>query len=192
MLFGTDFFLILAAFSVAAPWTQGWGRIRCLVQGCCHGKITSSNIGIRYFHERSRVVGISELTGEYLHPTPVYSILTNIVIGIFLAKLWLFNAPLTFIIGIYLILSGLGRFAEEHYRGEPQTPIIAGLRLYQWIALIGTITGAFFTTISHPVDTIDIQLSTETLIIATLLGLLAIFLTGIDFPHSNRRFSRLA
>ncbi|MFQ5769263.1 MAG: prolipoprotein diacylglyceryl transferase family protein [bacterium] len=191
VLFGTDFFLILAAFSVAAPWIQGLGRLRCLVQGCCHGRVISPNIGIKYFHARSRVVRLANLKNAYLHPTQVYSILTNVVVAIVLAKLWFSNVPLPLLSGIYLILSGLGRFVEEAYRGEPQTPILRGLRLYQWLALIGIIAGAFFTVIPHPMNPSKIQFSMEVLFISLVLGLLALFLTGVDFPNSNRRFSRL-
>lgn len=190
-LFRTDFFFMLAAFSVAGPAIQAIGRLRCLVQGCCHGKITTPNTGIRHFHERSRVCRISNLKNEYLHPTPVYSILSNIVIGIFLAKLWFANAPPPLISGLYLILSGLCRFVEEGYRGEPQTPIFWALRLYQWTALIGIIVGAFLTTIPYRTNPIGVQFSIDTLIISILLGLLSTFAMGVDFPNSNKRFSRL-
>ncbi len=191
LLFGTDFILILAAFSVAGSWTQSFGRIRCLVQGCCHGRITTPNIGIRHWHERSRVCRIANLKNEYLHPTPVYSILSNIVVGLFLAKLWFAQASLPLITGLYLILPGLCRFVEEAYRGEPQTPIIGGLRLYQWMAVMGIIIGAVLTTIPHQLNSIAMQFSLDTLIISILLGLVATFATGVDFPNSIKRFSRL-
>jgi prolipoprotein diacylglyceryltransferase len=57
--------------------------------------------------------------------------------------------PSTFIAGIYLILNGCGRFVEESFRGETQTPYWAGMRIYQWIAIINIIAGAFFTSITH-------------------------------------------
>jgi hypothetical protein len=34
---------------------------------------------------------------------------------------------------MYLILSGVLRFMEEAYRGEPQTRRLAGLPIYQWL-----------------------------------------------------------
>jgi hypothetical protein len=191
ILFGINFFLIFAAFSVAAPWVQAIGRVRCLVQGCCHGHITKSNIGIRYFHDRSRVVGLSDLKGEYLHPTPVYSILVNTFYGVILFKLWFTVTPLPFIIGLSFIFNGLARFVEESYRGEPQTPIIGGLRIYQWLALIGFIIGVVFTTISVNVIRFDIHLNADIFAFAGVAGLLSTILTGIDFPKSNKRFSRL-
>src|ERR1035437_3411037 len=32
-----NIWVVLAAICIAAPWLQGIGRLRCLVQGCCHG-----------------------------------------------------------------------------------------------------------------------------------------------------------
>ncbi len=43
----------------------------------------------------------------------------------------------------------LHRFVEEGYRDEPQTAIIAGLRLYQWIAIALTIAGALITAVAQ-------------------------------------------
>ena len=34
-----------------------------------------------------------------------------------------------------LTASGMARFVEESYRAEPQTLIVGGLRLYQWLAI---------------------------------------------------------
>jgi len=190
-IFKLDFFLIWAPFAVAAPWIQGIGRLRCLVQGCCHGSVTTSNRGIRYFHYRSRVARLSDLKGKYLYPTPVYSILANIVSGTLLLKLWCVHASLPLIVGLSFILNGLSRFVEESYRGEPQTPIIKGMRVYQWLALGGVIIGAVLSTIPYEVHHQSIQISMETVLVAAGCGLLAIFLTGIDFPGSSKRFSRL-
>ena len=191
LIFGSDFFLLCGSFAVAAPWIQGIGRLRCLVQGCCLGRITSAHIGIRYFHHRSRVVELSNLKGEYLHATPVYSILANIVYGMLLIKFWFLNLSPPFIIGLSFILNGFSRFVEESYRGEPQTPIVMQLRLYQWIAMIGIILGVALTTIPYSIIRPGIQFSIETLVIAIVAGLLSTFLTGVDFPLSNKRFSRL-
>ncbi|HKI45771.1 MAG TPA: prolipoprotein diacylglyceryl transferase family protein [Balneolales bacterium] len=190
-LFKISTVVILTAFAVAGPWVQGWGRLRCLVQGCCHGRPTTRDIGIRFYHKRSRVTRLSDYKGVYLHPTQVYSILGNIVIGVVLLRLWFTDVPGTFIIGLYLILSGLARFVEEEYRGEPQTPVIRHLRLYQWVSIVSVIIGAVVTTI--PYQPVATQLHFSWVIIAYAVGsgIVAVILTGVDFPRSNRRFSRL-
>ena len=96
------------------------------------------------------------------------------------------------IVGLYLILTGLSRFVEEHYRGEPQTPIYYGLRLYQWLAIAFVTAGIIFTTIKYEVVKPTFDSFYLTLLFALSFGFIAAFLMGIDFPFSNRRFSRLA
>ncbi len=89
------------------------------------------------------------------------------------------------------MLSGLGRFVEEAYRGEPQTSVVAGLRLYQWIAIVSVIVGAFLTTITTAPLTISPLPHGSSIFVASACGFLAWFVTGVDFPDSNRRFARL-
>lgn len=187
----TNGWLALSALCVAAPWIQGLGRLRCLVQGCCHGSPSIPEIGIRYFHPRSRVSRIPALREVPIHPTPLYSLLWNVLIALAVARLYLLHVNAAMIGGIYLILSGLGRFVEEAYRGEPQTPVLWGLRLYQWIAIITVVAGAIVTTCtSAPVPTRP-QFDSSLLPVAVICALAAWFVTGVDFPESNRRFARL-
>ena len=190
ILFQIDFFVLLASFSIAAPWIQILGRLRCLVQGCCHGKPTNNDLGIRFTHPYSRVNKISGLHGTSLHPTQLYSIGTNLLSGLILIRLYTLNMSATFIIGIYLLLNGLGRFVEEYYRGEAQTPYWAGMRIYQWIAIINIVLGAFFTCLPF-VLILTFQLNIQSLCWAAAMGVFATIAYGVDFPNSNRRFARL-
>jgi hypothetical protein len=96
----------------------------------------------------------------------------------------------SFIIGIYFILNGLGRFVEESFRGEAQTPYWAGMRIYQWIAIINILVGAFFTTIPNS-GTLLFRPNIESLFLAMGMGILVTIVSGVDFPESNRRFARL-
>lgn len=192
MVFGARFWLVAAAFSVGAPWMQAIGRLRCLVQGCCHGRPTSPEIGICYTQERSRVSQLSGLRGVHIHPTPLYSVLWNIYLGVLMAHLWMVHVPLHFLCGIYCILMGLGRFVEEAYRGEPQTPIVGGLRLYQWIALAAALGGAVITALGGSSPAPNPHLTGAIWLPALAYSLLAGFALGVDFPGSNRRFARLA
>jgi len=109
-----------------------------------------------------------------------------------IARLWLSHAPLHFIGGLYFVLNGLGRFPEEAYRGEPQTPIYAGLRLYQWAALAQVVAGGIITAVgrSAPAPTPEVNLGG--IIVALVFGAIYAFALGVDFPESNRRMSRLA
>lgn len=190
ILFPINFYRLFAAFAIAAPWVQILGRLRCLVQGCCHGKPSKEWIGIRFTQSYSRVNKISGLKGAALHPTQLYSIGTNLITGLVLIRLLNLEMPATFIIGIYFILNGLGRFVEEFFRGEAQTPYWAGMRIYQWIAIICILFGALMTTLSD-IKMPDFQLSLQALYWAMGIGLISIIAYGVDFPSSNRRFARL-
>ncbi len=189
-IFSINFFMILGSFAMAGPWIQSIGRLRCLVQGCCHGKPSKENIGIRFIHPLSRVNKISGLKGVALHPTQLYSIGCNLVSGLILIRLYSIEMSSAFIIGIYLILNGLGRFVEESFRGEAQTPYWAGMRIYQWIAIVNVLAGALFTTIPGT-KPLAFQFNVESLFLAAVMGIIVTIASGVDFPESNRRFARL-
>ena len=192
-LAGVPLLPVLAAYGVAAPWIQILGRLRCLVQGCCHGGPASPNVGIRYLHRRSRVTQLANLGGKPLHATPLYSIAGNLVLGVLLLRLRVLHAPDSAIVSVYLMLAGMARFVEESYRGEPQTAIVAGLRVYQWLAILSVVLGAVCSTIPWGAPPPPLTWPGSTLILAAVaLGLVTGVAMGVDFPESNRRFSRLA
>lgn len=188
---GINFWTALASFAVAGPWIQAAGRLRCLVQGCCHGRATVDVSGIRYTHPRSRVCRLAQLAGVPIHATPVYSILWNFVVGTALLRLLAVHASGTMICGIYFLLSGAGRFAEEAYRGEPQTLVWCGLHIYQWIAAFTFVLGAVFTAIPSPAMNSFTLLSASSVLLAIACAAICWFVSGVDFPEASRRFARL-
>ncbi len=190
-LFHTSIWLLLAACSVSGPWAQATGRLRCLVQGCCHGKPSPANVGIRYLQPNSRVCRFTPWTALPLHPTPVYSILWNAVVALILLRLWTLHASLHLIVGLYFILTGAGRFVEEAWRGEPQTKVLAGLRLYQWAAIASVVLGALFTAFDKGGRAPDPTFHWSTVFTAAGFGFGVFCAMGVDFPKSQRRFSRL-
>ncbi len=188
---GTNIWLLLAAFGTAGPWIQAAGRLRCLVQGCCHGHPAGESIGVRYSHPRSRVCRLAGLKDIPIHPTPLYSILWNIITGIVLARFWSLSLPPAFIAGMYLLLNGLGRFVEESFRGEPQTPVLGKLRLYQVMAILSVCTGIIFTMIPAEVGLPHPEFNWISIVAACIFGTITWFALGVDFPNSNKRFARL-
>jgi hypothetical protein len=188
-----DGWVFCAAFAVAAPVIQAFGRLRCLVQGCCHGQKTKlPSQGIRYHHPSSRVTRLAGMSGVPVYPTPLYSILWNIVIVLVLTRLWFLECSASMIAGLYFILIGLGRFVEESYRGEPQTPIFGKLRIYQWFCIGFLAAGAILTCIPSPSAPGSLGWSWHQSPIALICGLAAWAAMGVDFPASNRRFARLS
>ena len=183
---------LAAAICVAAPAVQMLGRVRCLVQGCCHGTPVGSVPGIRYWHPQSRVTFLSGMKGRMLHPTPVYSFLANAACGLVLFRLLWEQAPSSFICGTYLTLMGMARFAEEAWRGEPETPVFAGLRLYQWFAMASAATGLVLLTLPSPSFTATFDpWSAPGILGGVAVGLMVTVALGVDLPKSTRPFSRL-
>ncbi len=191
LLLHADPWIVLAAIAVGTPVIQGIGRLRCLVQGCCHGRIVRSVPGIRYTEPHTRVYRLANLGGIPVHATPVYSILWNCVVELALLRLLQLHAPSTTIVGTYLFLSSAGRFVEEAYRGEPQTATVGGLHLYQWIAVALAVAGAAITTVSSSPLLLAPSLRMSSVLLALGCAAVAWFVTGIDFPDSSRRFARL-
>jgi len=172
-----DLWVAFAAVCVAAPWIQGIGRLRCLVQGCCHGRATETAAGIRYMHRRTRVCRLTQLSAVPVHATPVYSILWNAAVGAALLRMLALHSSATLICGVYFLLSGAGRFVEEAYRGEPQTLTVGGLRLYQWIAILTVVAGAAVTTVAgSPMPPIT-SLRLSSFVLAIGCGAVAWFVT---------------
>lgn len=191
IFYDVTFMQLLTAMAFCAPWAQMAGRMRCLVQGCCHGKPGPDFLGIRFNHPLSRVNKVSGLKGACLHPTQLYSIFSNLVCGLIMIRLYQLQMSMSFIAGVYFIMNALSRFVEEHYRGEAQTPYWKGMRVYQWVAVFFILLGAVLTCLpSGPVSAIDVN--PFTIYTSIGIGLFSIFAYGIDFPNSNRRFARLA
>jgi len=192
IVFGDPQLITAAAIALAAPWVQSIGRFRCLVQGCCHGSLTNGS-GICYTNVHSRVYHIAGLNGKKIHNTQLYSICCNIITGLVLFRLWYGGCSPVLLVGLYFIFNGSTRFVEEAYRGEPQTKIIAGLRMYQWLAIASILAGILISTwqsedvlVFHPA--INAEAAVSAFIVATTWA----FSMGMDFPKSNIRFSRLS
>lgn len=189
---GTPVWWLLGAWAVAGPFVQALGRVRCLVQGCCHGHEAPEGVGIRVTHPNSRVCRLSTLEGVPIHPTPLYSMLWNTVTAVVLVRLWSLHVPPHFIAGLFVLLNGLGRFVEEAYRGEPQTPVYARLRLYQWVAIASAVAGVLISGLGVSAPWPAASLDGRTFAVAAGFALFSALVAGVDFPESKRRFSRLA
>jgi hypothetical protein len=182
--------VVTGALCAVAPWVQALGRMRCIVQGCCHGKALDG--GIRILNPHSRVICVSGMEGVPIHPTPLYSILYNLPLGLLLLRLWWLGVPVLFISGIYLILSGLGRFVEQAYRGEKQTPTLGGLLIYQWFAVALVLSGFVLSAIPSAPAPDPSPVGLGSICLAVAFGLLSAFAMSVDFPESSRRFARLS
>jgi phosphatidylglycerol:prolipoprotein diacylglycerol transferase len=148
--------------------------------------------GIRVTNPHSRAVKLAGLAGTPIHPAPLYSILANLGIGLVLLRLRVSGAGPFPIAGLYLLLAGMSRFVEEAYRGEPQTRRIAGLPLYQWLAAGSVALGMVVMALrgGPPLPPMRAP-AVWLLVISVLWAAVSAFAMSMDFPASERRFSRL-
>jgi uncharacterized membrane protein len=207
--------------ALSAPFVQAAGRLRCLAQGCCHGVPVASVAqataaetdgtaaeataepagGIRVWQPQSRVVLLSHLAGVPLLNTQLWSILFNLAIGPLLWSLWLRGAaPDWTLVGLYFVLTGLERFAEDAYRGETQVRMRAGLRESQRIAITAVVAGMVVAALpGTPLAALTAGTpppppgSPGPALLAAALagGAFTAFAMSMDFPKSSVRFSRL-
>jgi len=191
-LAGANAWLLAAAFAAQGPFIQAIGRLRCTANGCCHGRRAPAEVGIRYLAPRTRPCRLAGLEGVPIYPTQLYSIAWNLATGALLLRLWWAGAALGLVLGLYLVLNGLGRFAEEAYRGEPQTPAFGGLALYQWTAITSIVAGALLTALGPRAACPPPHAGPAALGVGAVFGVVAFVAMGVDFPESDRRFARLA
>ncbi|MGM5631472.1 prolipoprotein diacylglyceryl transferase [Apibacter raozihei] len=186
-----DFWQLSAAFACVAPWVQAVGRLRCFVQGCCHGRVCNEKHGVHYRKPLNRVVRIAGLYNRPVYPTQLYSIIGNSFLIILLWTLAFHGLPASLIIGLYLFFSACFRFFEEAFRGEPQTPSYSHLSVYQWLAVGFAMAGIILSMFSSPEMNLHFVWRNDVLFTSLAYGVLVWMAMGVDVPDSQRPMSRL-
>ncbi len=105
----------------AIPLFHGFGRIGCMMAGCCYGKRLKSAVLVFGVFELERIpVQIIEAVYEF-----------------FLCAVILMAEKYEKVDGLklYLIAYGIFRFIIEFFRGDPVRGIFFGLSTAQWISL---------------------------------------------------------
>ncbi|MBI5239365.1 MAG: prolipoprotein diacylglyceryl transferase [Elusimicrobia bacterium] len=131
------FLRLLDYVSLLAPFWHVFGRLGCLLAGCCHGRPADLPWAVRFTDPRGMVD--PSLLGVPLHPTQLYEAAGDA--AIFLA-LWRFVLPRLesgrlgpgTLSGLYFAAYGLLRFVLEFYRGDT-VPGLLGLTGGQGLAL---------------------------------------------------------
>lgn len=111
-----------------------FGRIGCLMVGCCHGR--PSKWGVCYRKEHVDAGFTPHYVGVRLFPVQVVESLW--VFGIVLAGILFVlggRAP-GYVLAWYVIAYGIGRFCFEFARGDPERSYYWGFSEAQWISII--------------------------------------------------------
>lgn len=130
-------YLDLALPSVALA--QGFGRIGCLLAGCCYGHETSCALAIT-FHESAYAPN-----GVPLVPTQIISSVLDFLhffILLYFVKKWKKNDGQ--VTGLFFMLYSAGRFVLEYFRGDLERGSVGVLSTSQFIAIFMFIFGAVF------------------------------------------------
>jgi phosphatidylglycerol:prolipoprotein diacylglycerol transferase len=125
---------LLDAASPAAAIGYAFGRMGCFLAGDGdYGKPTNLPWGMSFPH------GLVPTT-QRVHPTPLYEIAGAVVLFFLLRNIAKRDVAVGTIFGVYLLVSGLFRFAVEFIRFNP--PFLWGLTEAQVISLVSMVAGA--------------------------------------------------
>jgi len=116
------------------------GRIGCFFAGCCYGKACHLPFAIKFTHSQS----LAPLN-VYLHPTQVYSVISNLIL--FFILLWLQKRKkfdgMVFL--SYIMLYSLFRSVIEFFRGDFRGDFLFDfISMSQGIGFMVSITAFFF------------------------------------------------
>lgn len=129
--FLTYFDLVMPSIALA----QGFGRIGCLLAGCCYGHRTDSAFSLVFTDSDFAPNGVP------LIPTqPISSALDflNCFALIFLSKRLKADGQVA---GFYLVFYSIGRFILEFFRGDLDRGSVAGLSTSQFISIFLLLIG---------------------------------------------------
>lgn len=132
------FDLVMPSIALA----QGFGRIGCLLAGCCYGIETNSPLGI-VFHN-------SELApnGVNLVPTQIISSGLNFLHFFVLILIARKKRPSGQIAGLYLLFYSIGRFVLEFFRGDLERGSVGSISTSQFISIFLCIAGLGIVIVS--------------------------------------------
>lgn len=130
-------YLDLALPSVALA--QGFGRIGCLLAGCCYGQETDSVFAITFHNSAYAPNGVP------LIPTQIISSgldFLHFFILLYFVKKWKkHDGQVT---GLFFMLYSAGRFVLEYFRGDLERGSVGVLSTSQFIAIFMFVSGAVF------------------------------------------------
>lgn len=125
------FDLIMPSIALA----QGFGRLGCLLAGCCYGAETDSVLAITFTDSSFAPNHVAMI------PTQIYSSLLNFIhfgILLFIAKRKKFDGQVA---AVYLVLYSIGRFVMEFFRGDVERGYVGVLSTSQFIGIFMCLVG---------------------------------------------------
>jgi phosphatidylglycerol:prolipoprotein diacylglycerol transferase len=136
--FLTYFDLLMPSVALA----QGFGRIGCLLAGCCYGAETSSHLSITFSNSSYAPNNVP------LIPTQLISSAGDFLICLALLLIAKRKPKTGIVASAYLILYGVGRFLVEFLRGDLIRGSIGILSTSQFISIFIVLAGILLSIYS--------------------------------------------
>lgn len=117
---------------------QGFGRMGCLLSGCCYGRETDSTLSIIFHNSDLAPNGVT------LIPTQIYSSLLDFLhcfILLYIGRKKLWDGQVA---ACYLIFYSIGRFVLEFFRGDMERGSVGILSTSQFISIFVAALGIIF------------------------------------------------
>lgn len=151
--YGWDATTVADLVTPALPLGECFGRIGCLLNGCCFGRVCQNVLGVSFprIEDQGQIVGsdpfIHQLntglvTPQSLETLPIYptqmfsslaALATFLLLVFFLEKRMRFRGQLAL---IYLLLYSISRFTIEIFRDDPRGTWIGGVSTSQGISVL--------------------------------------------------------
>lgn len=129
----------LAYFDLIMPsvaLAQGFGRIGCLLAGCCYGKETSSPLAITFTNSDFAPNHVA------LIPTQIYSSILDLLHFFLLLYVAKHKKAEGEVAACYLLFYSVGRFVIELFRGDIERGNVGMFSTSQFISIFIAIIGA--------------------------------------------------
>ena len=141
--YGLRFLETADVVAPSIPLGHAVGRIGCLMAGCCWGGRCDLPWAITYTDPRAHA-NVGTPLGVPVHPFPVYAMLFNLSLYLFLAWLYRRGVATGRVFASYLMLYGTGRFLLEFTRGDAERGFVFHglMSTSQLIGLFLVATGA--------------------------------------------------
>lgn len=115
-------FKLMDLGAISLPFAHAFGRLGCLSTGCCHGRPTGGEWGVKLYSELVE----PHLRGVYLHPTQLYESLSLFLLSGFLYAIHRRKKFDGQIFSLYLVIYPVIRFIIEFFRGDSIRGFVLG------------------------------------------------------------------
>ena len=132
----TPYLPVMDIFIPGVTLFHAFGRVGCLLAGCCYGIPTDSRWGIVYPEGSLAPAGIK------LFPAPIYEAVFLLILTAALLIILKNSSRHGTVFGVYLCAYALWRFLIEFYRSDPRGAVF-GLSTSQFISVFVLLGGLF-------------------------------------------------